>query len=134
VGILYAKPTDVTTILQACESGDSKAAEALLPLVYTGLRSLAAAKMAREQPGQTLQATVLVHDAWLKLIGKKYPEWGSRGHFFAAVAEPMRRILIDRARRRATRKKKGTDELAEVEDSTILIAVSDEKLLKPKSN
>ena len=120
---------DVTTILQACESGDPKAAEALLPLVYTELRSLAAAKMAREQPGQTLQPTALVHDAWLKLIGNENPDWDSRGHFFAAAAEAMRRILIDRARRRATRRKKGMDERAEVEDSSILIAVPDEVLL-----
>lgn len=73
----HAMSADVTTILQACEAGDPKAAEALLPLVYTELRNLAAAKMAREQPGQTLQATALVHDAWLTLIGNENPDWNS---------------------------------------------------------
>lgn len=119
----------ITQVLKECESGDPKASEALLPLVYTELRSLAAAKMAREAPGQTLQATALVHDAWLKLVGNQNLEWDSRGHFFAAAAEAMRRILIDRSRRRATRRNKGLDELVDAEDSQIQIAVPDEELL-----
>jgi RNA polymerase sigma factor (TIGR02999 family) len=91
--------SDVTRILQSIEEGDSKAAEKLLPLVYEELRKLAAAKMAQEQPGQTLQATALVHDAYLRLVDvEQVQDWNSRGHFFAAAAEAMRRILINRVR------------------------------------
>jgi RNA polymerase sigma factor (TIGR02999 family) len=92
--------SDVTQILEAVAQGDPKAADELLPLVYEELRRLAAAKMANEAPGQTLQATALVHEAWLKLAGLDHQHWNSRGHFFSAAAEAMRRILIDRARRR----------------------------------
>ena len=94
--------TDVTQILSAIEKGDSSAAEQLLPLVYEELRKLAAAKMANEKPGQTLQATALVHEAYMRLVGGS-PEqrWDSRGHFFAAAAEAMRRILIEQARRKS---------------------------------
>ncbi len=92
--------TDVTQILSRIENGDSSAAEQLLPLVYEELRKLAAARLAREQPGQTLQATALVHEAYLRLVqGDEARSWDGRGHFFAAAAEAMRRILIDRARR-----------------------------------
>ncbi|MEO8426023.1 MAG: sigma-70 family RNA polymerase sigma factor [Verrucomicrobiota bacterium] len=90
--------SDVTRILGAIQQGDPKAAEELLPLVYEELRKLAAHKMANEAPGQTLQATALVHEAWLKLGGSSDQPWNSRGHFFGAAAEAMRRILIDRAR------------------------------------
>ena len=90
---------EVTRILNAIEQGDSQAAEQLLPLVYDELRKLAAHKMAQEAPGQTLQATGLVHEAYLRLVDvEKEQHWNSRGHFFAAAAEAMRRILIDHAR------------------------------------
>src|SRR5262245_50729411 len=93
--------TEVTRILDAIGQGDPHAAEQLLPLVYDELRQLAAKRLAREKPGQTLQATALVHEAYLRLVGEEEPRhWDSRGHFFAAAAEAMRRILIDQARRR----------------------------------
>lgn len=91
--------SDVTRLLDAVERGEPQAAEELLPLVYEELRHLAAARMANEQPGQTLQATALVHEAWLRLEREDHP-WRSRRHFFTAAAEAMRRILIDRARRK----------------------------------
>ena len=94
---------DVTRILSAIESGDPHAAEQLLPLVYQELRQLAAQKLAHEAPGQTLQATALVHEAYLRLVDhQRAQHWDSRGHFFAAAAEAMRRILIDQARHKAT--------------------------------
>lgn len=89
-----------TRILEAAAAGDERAAEQLLPLVYDELRHLAATKLAREAPGQTLQPTALVHEAWLRLIGSGHDHWNGRGHFFGAAAEAMRRILIDRARKR----------------------------------
>ena len=92
--------SDFTVLLRQAEQGDSRAASQLLPLVYDELRKLAAQKMARENPGQTLQATALVHEAWLRLGGDQQPEWQNRAHFFAAAAEAMRRILIDNARRK----------------------------------
>src|SRR5206468_12025489 len=91
----------VTRILSQIEEGDPQAAERLLPLVYDELRRLAAAKLAQEKPGQTLQATALVHDAYIRLVDvEKAQHWNSRGHFFGAAAEAMRRILVDRARRK----------------------------------
>jgi RNA polymerase sigma factor (TIGR02999 family) len=94
--------SDVTRLLTAIDAGDPKAAEQLLPLVYDSLRQLAAAKLSREQPGQTLQATALVHEAWLRLTGSDSSTgWNGRGHFFGAAAEAMRRILVERARRKA---------------------------------
>jgi RNA polymerase sigma factor (TIGR02999 family) len=92
--------SDVTHILNAIEHGDSKAASELLPLVYGELRKLAASKMAKETPGQTLQPTALVHEAWLRLAGSENQTWENRAHFFAAAAEAMRRILIENARRK----------------------------------
>src|SRR5262245_42045355 len=93
--------SDVTRILSQIEQGDSQAAEKLLPLVYEELRKLAAERMAHEKPGQTLQATALVHEAYLRLVDvEQSHQWNSRGHFFAAAAEAMRRILIERARRK----------------------------------
>ncbi len=93
---------DVTQILEKIDSGDPAAAEQLLPLVYDELRRLAAAKLAHEKPGQTLQATALVHDAYIRLVDvEKAQHWNSRGHFFAAAAEAMRRILVENARRRS---------------------------------
>jgi RNA polymerase sigma factor (TIGR02999 family) len=101
--------TEVTRILSALELGDPHAAEQLLPLVYDELRKLAAQKLAREKPGQTLQATALVHDAYLRLVDRaQAQQWNSRGHFFAAAAEAMRRILVERARGKA-RDKRGGD-------------------------
>lgn len=100
--------TDVTRILSAIEQGDPNASDQLLPLVYDELRILAAAKMAQEQPGQTLQATGLVHEAYLRLVGDDGAScWDNRGHFFAAAAEAMRRILVDQARRKQTEKHGG---------------------------
>ena len=92
--------SELTHILDRVEQGDQKAAEELLPLVYEELRALAAHKMAIEAAGHTLQPTALVHEAWLKLAGSEHQRWHSRGHFFGAAAEAMRRILIDRARKR----------------------------------
>ena len=99
---------DVTSILSAIERGDPRAAEQLLPLVYDELRRLSTRRLAREKPGQTLQATALVHEAYLRLVGDR-PEgaWDSRGHFFAAAAEAMRRILVENARRRQSEKHGG---------------------------
>ncbi len=99
---------DVTRILQQIESGDPSAAEQLLPLVYDELRKLAAARMAQEQPGQTLEATALVHEAYVRLVDvENSQQWNSRGHFFAAAAEAMRRILVENARRKRTAKRGG---------------------------
>jgi RNA polymerase sigma factor (TIGR02999 family) len=98
--------SDVTQILNAIEQGDPAAAEQLLPLVYDELRKLAAQKLARESPGQTLQPTALVHEAYLRLLGEgEQPQWDGRGHFFAAAAEAMRRILVERARSKAALKR-----------------------------
>jgi RNA polymerase sigma factor (TIGR02999 family) len=98
---------DVTRILSAIEHGDPRAAEQLLPLVYNQLRDLASQKLAREKAGQTLQATALVHEAYIRLVGAQDPGWNGRGHFFAAAAEAMRRILINRARDRGRAKRGG---------------------------
>jgi RNA polymerase sigma factor (TIGR02999 family) len=97
--------SDVTRILNAIEQGDAKAADELLPLVYEQLRLLAAQKLSREPPGQTLQATALVHEAYLRLVGAEAQSWKSRGHFFAAAAEAMRRILVENARRKKSAKR-----------------------------
>jgi RNA polymerase sigma factor (TIGR02999 family) len=100
--------SDVTRVLSAIEQGDPHAAEQLLPLVYVELRKLAAQKMAQEAPGQTLQATALVHEAYLRLVDvEKAQHWNSRGHFFAAAAEAMRRILVENARRKQSQKHGG---------------------------
>src|SRR5437762_1952990 len=92
--------SDITQILGAIDRGDIKAADELLPLVYQELRRLAAQKMSAEAPGQTLQPTALVHEAWLRLAGRENKKWNGRNHFFAAAAEAMRLILVDRARRK----------------------------------
>jgi RNA polymerase sigma factor (TIGR02999 family) len=100
--MLMGAMSDVTQILQQIESGDPSAAEQLLPLVYDELRKLAAARLSRENPGQTLQATALVHEAYLRLVDVENAQtWNSRGHFFGAAAEAMRRILVENARRKA---------------------------------
>jgi RNA polymerase sigma factor (TIGR02999 family) len=92
--------TDVTRILNAIERGDQKTTDELLPLVYEELRLLAAQKLSQEKPGQTLQATALVHEAYLRLLGNESQDWNNRGHFFSAAAEAMRRILVENARRK----------------------------------
>jgi RNA polymerase sigma factor (TIGR02999 family) len=97
--------SDVTRILNAIERGDAKATDELLPLVYEELRLLAAQRLSHEPPGQTLQATALVHEAYLRLVGDESQSWKSRGHFFAAAAEAMRRILVENARRKRRRKR-----------------------------
>jgi RNA polymerase sigma factor (TIGR02999 family) len=99
--------TDVTRILNAIERGDATATDQLLPLVYEELRILAAQRLSQEPPGQTLQATALVHEAYLRLVGSEGRDWASRGHFFKAAAEAMRRILIDNARRKKSLKRGG---------------------------
>jgi RNA polymerase sigma factor (TIGR02999 family) len=116
--------SDVTRVLTAIEQGDPQAAEQLLPLVYDELRKLAAAKLAQESPGQTLQATALVHDAYIRLVASPGRESGggpqlfnSRGHFFAAAAEAMRRILVDQARRRKAAKRGGGAQREELHES-----------------
>ncbi len=121
--------SDTAHILQAVERGDPKAAEELLPLVYGELRRLAAAKMAQEAPGQTLQATGLVHEAWLRLAGSQRQQWHGRAHFFAAAAEAMRRILIDRARSKATEKHGAGQARAELDESRIELAAPSEEVL-----
>jgi RNA polymerase sigma factor (TIGR02999 family) len=111
---------EVTSILSAIEQGEPKAAEQLLPLVYDELRKLAAQKLAQERPGQTLQATALVHEAYLRLVDtEKVQRWESRGHFFAAAAEAMRRILVDQTRRRRSLKRGGLLARQEVSDSQL---------------
>jgi RNA polymerase sigma factor (TIGR02999 family) len=109
--------SDLTRILTAIEQGDPRAAEQLLPLVYDELRKLAARKIAHEKPGQTLQATALVHEAYLRLVGSDPARpWDGRNHFFAAAAEAMRRILVDRARRKQSRKRGGGLTRAELDE------------------
>jgi RNA polymerase sigma factor (TIGR02999 family) len=109
--------SDVTGILEAIEADDPRAAGQLLPLVYDELRKLAAHKLAQENPGQTLQATVLVHDAYIRLVDvEKAQHWNSRGHFFAAAAEAMRRILIDHARRKHRARRGGGMKRVELGD------------------
>ena len=112
--------TDVTRILNAIERGDAKATDELLPLVYEELRRLAAQKMAREKPGQTLQATALVHEAYIRLVGQEAQNWRSRTHFFAAAAEAMRRILIDDARRKKSLKRGGGRQRLELDEAAAL--------------
>ena len=121
---------DVTQILSQIEAGHSQAAEQLLPLVYHELRKLAAAKLAREKPGQTLQATALVHDAYIQLVdGAKAQHWDSRGHFFAAAAEAMRRILVDQARRKQSLKRGGGHVCQHWGEAEVAAPQTEERLL-----
>src|SRR6476660_9554183 len=118
---------DVTRILSAIEHGDAQAADRLLPLVYEELRKLATQKMAQEKPGHTLQATALVHEAWLRLVDKSEPAvWNSRGHFFGAAAEAMRRILVDSARRKARLRHGGELERVGADQIEIAAALPEE--------
>lgn len=122
--------SDVTNILSQIESGDPSAAEQLLPLVYEELRKLAAAKLAQEKPGQTLQATALVHDAYLRLVDiDKAQHWDSRGHFFAAAAQAIRRLLIESARRKGRVKHGGGRVRVDLEQALSMADVSGDGLL-----
>jgi len=114
--------TDVTRILNAIEGGDHKAADELLPLVYEELRLLANQKMAQERPGQTLQATALVHEAYIRLVEATDQSWNSRGHFFKAAAEAMRRILVESARRKGRIKHGGDFKRVEMDESASIVS------------
>jgi RNA polymerase sigma factor (TIGR02999 family) len=120
---------NVTQILEAVGAGDEQAAEKLLPLVYEELRRLAAVKMASEAPGQTLQPTALVHEAWLRISGPKERHWNGRRHFFATAAEAMRRILVDRARRRTASKRGGGAERVNLDGLDLTSPSPDDQLL-----
>ena len=113
---------ELTLLLQRLESGEPQGADRILPLVYDELRKLAAAKMSRENPGQTLQATALVHEAWLRLGGDQQPNWRNRAHFFAAAAEAMRRILVDNARRRRAQRHGGALEKVRLDQTGFDVA------------
>jgi RNA polymerase sigma factor (TIGR02999 family) len=121
--------SEVTRVLTALERGESQAAEQLLPLVYTELRRLAAWHMANERPGQTLQATALVHEAWLRVSGGQNQHWDSRRHFFAAAAEAMRRILVDKARRKQAVRHGGGLHRTDLDGVEIAAGHPDEELL-----
>jgi len=125
--------SEVTRILAAVEDGDQRAAEQLLPLVYDELRRLAAQKLGRESPGQTIQATALVHEAYMRLVQSERtgssPSWNSRGHFFAAAAEAMRRILVERARHKKSLKGGGSHHRQELDDIEVSAAVPDIDLI-----
>jgi len=121
--------SEVTHILDRVEQGDPQAAAELLPLVYEELRKLAAVRMANEPPGQTLQATALVHEAWLRLTGSAEVQWNGRGHFFGAAAEAMRRILVDRARHKARQRHGGQLERVDLKHVTLATDDSDDTVL-----
>ncbi len=121
--------SNVTHILNRVQQGDAKAAEELLPLVYDELRRLAAAKMAHQPPGQTLQATALVHEAWLRLGSDAQHQWQNRAHFFSAAAEAMRHVLINRARRKAVRQASGLAAPEELHESRIAVEAPPDELL-----
>ena len=121
--------SDVTQVLQAMEHGDAQAAEQLLPLVYEELRKLAAYRMAKEAPGQTLQPTALVHEAWLRLAGKQDQKWDSRAHFFGAAAEAMRRILIENARRKKALRHGGGQARLDIQEVEIAAPAKEDELL-----
>jgi RNA polymerase sigma factor (TIGR02999 family) len=122
--------SEVTRILSAIEQGDPHAAGQLLPLVYDELRQLAACKLAQEKPGQTLQATALVHEAYLRLVDVERPQqWNSRGHFFAAAAEAMRRILVDRAREKSAQKRGGQFQKINIDAVDLATTATPDQLL-----
>lgn len=121
--------SDATVLLTAVEKGDPSAAEQLLNLLYGELRRLATSKMAHEAPGQTLQPTALVHEAWLRLVGSKSPTFENRAHFFSAAAEAMRRILIDRARKRRTQRHGGNLERVDLGGQELAAPAADDQLL-----
>ena len=121
--------SDATVMLAAVQAGDSTAAEQLLVLVYDELRRLAASKLAQESAGQTLQPTALVHEAWLRLVGDQNPSFKDRTHFFRAAAEAMRHILIDRARRKKTKRHGGGYRRVDLEDFDLAVPSADDQLL-----
>jgi RNA polymerase sigma factor (TIGR02999 family) len=121
--------SDFTHILTAIEQGDANAADKLLPLVYEELRKLAASKMANEAAGNTLQPTALVHEAWLRLVGNDNPKFAGRAHFFAAAAEAMRRILIDRARSKRAQRRGGGQERVDIQQLDLASPDADDQLL-----
>jgi RNA polymerase sigma factor (TIGR02999 family) len=121
--------SEVTKILEAIHRGEPKAAEELFPVVYEELRRVAASKMAHEAPGQTLQPTALVHEAWLRLVGHENPRWENRAHFFGAAAEAMRRILIDNARRKRALRHGGGQQRIHLDDVDPVAVAEDEQLL-----
>ena len=121
--------SDVTRILNAIERGDARATDALLPLVYEELRLLAAQKLSHESPGQTLQATALVHEAYLRLVGDEPCSWENRGHFFAAAAEAMRRILVENARRKKSGKHGGDHRRVDLDGMDPTTVEADDDLL-----
>ena len=129
-GRTLPRVSDVTHILDRAQSGDPKAAEELLPLVYDELRRLAAARMANEAPGQTLQPTALVHEAWLRLTDSTRQEWRGREHFFSAAAEAMRRILVENARRKRRLRHGGGLVRVDVDAINLPIAQDDDKCLR----
>jgi RNA polymerase sigma factor (TIGR02999 family) len=120
---------DITLLLDSAARGDARAAEELLPLVYQELRRIAAHKMAGEASGHTLQATALVHEAWLRLASGNQKSWENRAHFFGAAAEAMRRILVESARRKQSLKRGAGAERVELEDSVLMLAAPTEELL-----
>ncbi len=120
---------EVTRILTAIEQGDVRAADELLPLVYQELRQLAAQRMKQEKPGQTLQATALVHEAYIRLVGSESQNWNSRGHFFSAAAEAMRRILIENARRKKSLKHGGGYQRVDLDDEDMAIEAPSDNLV-----
>jgi RNA polymerase sigma factor (TIGR02999 family) len=122
--------SDVTCILNAIEQGDPKAADQLLPLVYAELRRLATARMAGETPGQTLQPTALVHEAYLQLVGDPARKWEGRAHFFGAAAEAMRRILIDQARRKSALRHGGGWQRLDIEEIDLAATTSPHELIE----
>jgi RNA polymerase sigma factor (TIGR02999 family) len=128
-GHFGAQMSDATLLMSAVESGEPKAAEKLLELVYGELRQVATSKMSRESPGNTLQPTALVHEAWLRLVGSKNPRFENRAHFFAAAAEAMRRILIERARRRLTQRRGGGAARVSFDECEIAAPEADEQVL-----
>lgn len=121
--------SEVTRILTAIEQGDAKAADDLLSLVYEELRRLAAQKLSREKPGQTLQATALIHEAYIRLVGSESQDWKGRTHFFAAAAEAMRRILIENARRKQTLKRGGDRQRIDIDDVELAVKESPDDIL-----
>ena len=121
--------SEVTQLLDAIDAGDSQAASQLLPLVYEELRKLAAAKMARERPGQTLQPTALVHEAWLRLVGTEEVRFLGKGHFLGAAAEAMRRILIERARRKRSLKRGADAKRVDLDELELAVQADDDTLL-----
>ncbi len=125
----HAVMSNVTEILIAIDQGAPARADELLPLVYEELRKLAAARMAQESPGQTLQPTALVHEAWLRLVGNANPRFDGRAHFFAAAAEAMRRILIDHARRKRALRHGGGQARVDIQEVEIAAAARDDELL-----